>query len=67
MSHRNLKRSDFEGKTVQRFVCDAVNIITFHFTDGTALAIEAELMTSYQLPGMVACDECIAPMCEAAP
>lgn len=52
MSHRPLRCRDFEGKTIQKVDVRAVNIIRFYFTDGTALAIEAEGHV------MVACEEC---------
>lgn len=58
MSHRKIKKSDFEGKTIKKIDCRAVNFIRFEFTDGTALALEGELVTSYGIAGILACDEC---------
>jgi hypothetical protein len=54
MSHRLLRRKDFEGKTIRRVDVRAVNIIRFYFTDGSSIAIE------HERDGMVACDACCA-------
>lgn len=42
MSHRDVKPSDFVGKTVLRVDARAINIVRFWFTDGTTLALEHE-------------------------
>lgn len=60
MAHRDVKRSDFEGKTVAKIDCRAINIFRFYFTDGTALAIEVDAV-GLNVYGMVACDVCVAP------
>lgn len=52
MPHRDVKRKDFEGKTIKRIDCRAVNIFRFYFTDGSSIAIEAEGDM------MVACETC---------
>lgn len=42
-AHRRPRRSDFEGKTIERFYHDADNVWRFAFTDGTSLAIQSDL------------------------
>ena len=59
MTHRDLEKRDFVGKTVIDFECDAVNIIRFTFDDGSRLAIEVDAVGP-GIYGMVACDECAA-------
>ena len=54
MAHRDLDPKDFEGKTIKRADFRASNILKFYFTDGTAIAIEAESDFT-----MVACDVCV--------
>lgn len=58
MSHRNVQKEDFVGKTITDLECDAVNIIRFTFDDGTRLALEVDAM-GHGIYGMVACDECV--------
>ena len=63
MSHRRPRRSDFAGKTIKRVDSSADNIWRFHFTDGSAVAIESEIFSaggSYGsgLACMFICDEC---------
>ena len=36
------KSKDFEGKTIRRVDCGCVNVMVFHFTDGTCIIIETE-------------------------
>jgi len=57
VSHRDIKPSDFEGKTVARVDARAVNMVLFWFTDGSTLALE------HERDGITVCDECApAPM-----
>lgn len=55
--HRKLTKKDFEGKTIQSVDVQACNIIYFTFTDGTRLAIEAEVQWP-GIPTMEACEPC---------
>lgn len=55
--HKDIDPKDFEGKTIKKLEADAVNIIRFHFTDGTAIAIETEGFGG-GLVGMVSCTVC---------
>lgn len=57
MSHRKVRKEDFIGKTIADVNCKAVNILTFYFTDGTALALEGELF--HEIPTIVACEACV--------
>lgn len=54
--HRRPKKSDFEGKTIKRFVRTADNIWKFYFTDGTSFAIQSEF--HYGLALMELCEIC---------
>lgn len=65
MSHRNPRRTDFAGKTIKHVDTRACNVWTFHFTDGTKLAIETEHI-GHGLYGMVVCDTCAMPAKKAA-
>jgi hypothetical protein len=68
MSHDLIKDryKDFVGKTVARVDAEAVNIATFFFTDGTAVAIETEHIT-HGIHGMIVCDECVSEdKCESS-
>ena len=56
-SHYHADSRDLEGKTIQRFNCDADNVWRLEFTDGTAVAIEADLGLS-SCPIMLLCDFC---------
>lgn len=49
---------DLEGKTVTKFVCDADNVWSLHFSDGTAVAIECEVSGEYGVPYMELCNTC---------
>jgi hypothetical protein len=53
MAHRRARKSDFQGKTIERFDNRADNIWRFYFTDGTSVAVETEDFY------MVVCDECL--------
>lgn len=55
--HRLLRRSNFEGKTIQKVDVRAVNLIRFYFTDGSSVAIE------HERDGMAACDVCAEEPC----
>lgn len=71
MAERNPRKRDFVGKTIKRIDTSACNIWRFLFTDGTAIAIEAEChSTGYgYLPVMQVCEECAEetePLAEAA-
>jgi hypothetical protein len=48
----------FKGKTIDRMESESVNVATFYFTDGTKLAIEAELFGSLPLAELLACEVC---------
>lgn len=56
--HHEPRPEDLVGKTIARFECDAVNVWRLFFTDGTAVAIEAETMGLYHVAGMTLCDTC---------
>lgn len=59
MSHRNLTKTDFEGKTIREVDVTAANMVRFVFTDGTMLAIEVDdIGGGYGIYGIFACDEC---------
>jgi hypothetical protein len=49
--------ADFVGKTIQRIDTTACNVWRFYFTDGTAIAIEAEVEHD-GIPVMQVCAEC---------
>lgn len=57
--HRKPRKSDFEGKTVKRFIYTADNIFKFFFTDGTSLAIQSDL--HYGVAIMEICEQCSKP------
>jgi hypothetical protein len=52
--------ADFVGKTIRIVDTSACNIWRFYFTDGTAIAVEAEVEnTQYGgIPVMQVCDPC---------
>lgn len=56
--HYQAHSEDLQGKTVERFECSAMNVWKLFFTDGTAVAIEAEITGMYGLPGMTLCNTC---------
>ena len=60
MSERDPRKSDFVGKTIKRVDTKSCNIWRFFFTDGTAIAIEADTMWTGagDLPVMQVCEEC---------
>lgn len=37
-----VKKSSFEGKTIKEIDTRCVNVIVFHFTDGTKIGLETE-------------------------
>ena len=58
--NRKPRKSDFVGKTIKSVNISACNIWTFYFTDGSAIAIEAEVFH----PGFAAmevCRACVQP------
>lgn len=57
MTHRFVRKEDFVGKTIEDINCQAVNVLTFRFTDGTTLALEGDLHSN--IPVIVACEECV--------
>jgi hypothetical protein len=59
MPERDPKPEDFVGKTIISFDGSSVNVWRFGFSDGTAIAIEAETWGP-GLPGMAVCEECAA-------
>lgn len=54
--HRRPRKTDFEGKTVKRFIQSADNIWKIEFQDGSKFAIQSELY--YGLPIMELCEVC---------
>ncbi len=60
MAERDALPSDFVGKTIKRVDTSACNIWRFFFTDGSAIAIEADLFwtPAGSLPQMQVCEEC---------
>jgi hypothetical protein len=58
MADRDPVQADFVGKTIAAFDSLACNVWRFAFTDGTAIAIEAETFGQHNLPMMVVCEEC---------
>lgn len=62
MPERDPVAADFVGKTIVAFEADSVNVWRFKFSDGTAIAIEADLFGYPSLPCMQVCDECAADL-----
>lgn len=62
MSHQLIKhvKKALVGKTIKSVNAEAVNVTTFHFTDGTSIAFEVEGM-GFGIYGMVACAACVQP------
>lgn len=61
MAERKPRRRDFVGKTIVAFDGRACNLWRFTFSDGTAIAIEADIESfgSYGgIPVMQVCEEC---------
>lgn len=57
-NHYRAAPADLEGETILKFVCDADNAWSLHFTDGTAVAIECEVGSIVGVPYMEFCDTC---------
>ncbi len=49
---RRIQRESWVGKTIESVDASIENMLYFKFTDGTTVALEAEL-GSYQIPTMV--------------
>lgn len=59
MTHRNVQKEDFVGKTVVDLDCTAVNILRFKFADGSTFALEADILSSAcGLAIIQQCDHC---------
>lgn len=60
MAERDPVSADFVGKTIAEVDTSACNLWRFRFTDGTAVAIEADTFwtPAGDLPMMQVCDEC---------
>lgn len=59
MTHRKVREGDLKGKTIAKVDCKAINFLRLEFTDGSVLALEADLLSSITgVPGIFACDEC---------
>lgn len=56
--HYRANPADLVGKTIEAFDCSADNIWRLRFTDGTAVAIEADTVGAYHIPAMLLCDTC---------
>jgi hypothetical protein len=69
MAERNPEKRDFVGKTIARIDTRACNLWRFFFTDGTAIAIEADCQSTQYggVPVMQVCEECAQPEPEDAP
>lgn len=51
--------ADFIGKTILRWDFSACNFWRFWFTDGSKIAIHAEVFGSSGLPEMTVCESCV--------
>ena len=59
MTHRNVQKEDFVGKTVTDLDCAAANILRFKFDDGTTFALEADVISgNCPVPIIQQCDHC---------
>lgn len=59
-AHKHFKPNpkDLIGKTITNFICDSDNVWSLHFSDGTAVAIEADIDGGPCLPYMTLCNTC---------
>lgn len=55
--HRRVRKKDFEGKTIKRFVGSTDNVWRFWFTDGTSFAIQSE--NFHGVACMEICEQCV--------
>lgn len=55
--HYKADPKDLIGKTIVGFDCDAANVWSLTFSDGTAVSIETDL-GPYQIPCMTLCNTC---------
>jgi hypothetical protein len=56
--HYQPKPEDLIGKTIVAFECETVNMWVLKFSDGTAVAIDAEAVGMYNIPTMTFCNTC---------
>ncbi len=64
MTHRNVRKEDFVGKTIVDIDCAAVNVVGFKFEDGTTCALEGEILSPQcPIPIIQWCGHC-AESCE---
>ena len=56
--HYKADPKDLIGKTITGFECDAVDMWSLRFSDGTAVTIEADVSGPYSIPGMTLCNTC---------
>lgn len=66
MAHSDIDPKAFEGRTIERMEAEAINIVRFFFTDGTATALEIEGFGN-GLVGIVQCQECAKAVPVEAP
>ena len=52
-----INKSKFEGKTIEKVVNDCINMVEFHFTDGTSIQLETEVMGSIGIPTIFSSNE----------
>lgn len=45
-----IDKSKFEGKTIEKVVYEAINVVEFHFTDGTKAELECAVMSLHGIP-----------------
>ncbi len=49
-----IKHKDFSGKTISSINTDCINMVVFHFTDGSSVTLETEcIMPTLNLYGIV--------------
>lgn len=63
MTHRDVRKEDFVGKTITDVNCAAANVLRFKFDDGTTCALEGELFAN-SIPIIQWCDHC-GTFCES--
>lgn len=63
IGERKPKAADFVGKTIRRVNTRSCDIWRIYFTDGSAIAIEAEVENTEfgGIPVMQVCESCVKP------
>lgn len=55
---RKIEPRDLENKTITKVLCECDNVIHLHLSDGTVLAVWAEVEGPYKLPVVRVDDQC---------